>query len=257
MGARTVAAFDFDGTLIRGDSLLGFLRLACGARATALAFAGQGPMVATSLARGGGLERDVAKAAILARLLAGRRLADLEPLAEVHASHLAARVRPVMRARIAAHRAAGHEVVLVSASPEIYLARMGQLLGVDAVLATRLEVDPDGRLTGRLDGPNCRGPEKAVRLRAWLHAATPHVPGPPCAPGTGGPARPGRGDRAGPVPVAAPATGGPDPVAAPATWLHAYGDSAGDVDLLAMADVPVWVGRRAWTRRRQSGGRPS
>ncbi len=26
----------------------------------------------------------------------------------------------------------------------------------------------DGRLTGRLDGPNCRGPEKVRRLHAWL-----------------------------------------------------------------------------------------
>src|SRR5581483_9290555 len=40
--------------------------------------------------------------------------------------------------------------------------------GFDAVLGTRLEIDGDGRLTGRLDGPNCRGPEKVERLRAWL-----------------------------------------------------------------------------------------
>ena len=35
------------------------------------------------------------------------------------------------------------------------------------MLATRLEVDADDRLTGRLIGANCRGPEKVVRLREW------------------------------------------------------------------------------------------
>ena len=36
------------------------------------------------------------------------------------------------------------------------------------VIATRLERDPGGRLTGRLAGLNCRGPEKARRVREWL-----------------------------------------------------------------------------------------
>ena len=36
------------------------------------------------------------------------------------------------------------------------------------MLCTHLEADAAGRLTGRLDGPNCRGPEKERRLRAWL-----------------------------------------------------------------------------------------
>ena len=77
-------------------------------------------------------------------------------------------MRPDTLARLDRHRALGHAVVLVSASLEPYLEPLGALLGVDAVLCTRLEVGGDGRLTGRLDGRNCRGPEKADRLRSWL-----------------------------------------------------------------------------------------
>ena len=55
----------------------------------------------------------------------------------------------------------------MSASPELYVTPIGRRLGFDTVLATRLEVDADGRLTGRLLGPNCRGPEKVMRLREW------------------------------------------------------------------------------------------
>lgn len=199
-----VAAFDFDGTLIRGDSFLPFLRLACGAQATARALTAA---LAATAAAGRPRERDVVKAAVLARLLAGRELAPLATLAEGHAQRLVAtRMRPSMVRRLRHHQAAGHRVVVVSASPELYLGPVGRLLGVEAVLATRLSVGPDGRLTGAIEGRNCRGPEKCARLRTWL------------------------GD-------------------SPAV-LHAYGDSAGDTELLAMAEVATWVPTAATLARR-------
>jgi len=80
------------------------------------------------------------------------------------------RLRDDTPARLRRHRELGHRLVIVSASLEPYLVPLGDLLRVDAVLCTRLECSPDGRLTGRLDGPNCRGPEKARRLRDWLRA---------------------------------------------------------------------------------------
>lgn len=231
---RIVAAFDFDGTLAAGDSLLGFLRLVCGPRATAWALAAQGRPAMSSLARGRLVERDVAKAAILARLLAGRPLESLTPVAEAYARRLVARVRPEMRTRLQRHQEAGHEVVIVSASPELYLGRVGQGLGVDAVLATRLEVGPDGRLTGALDGPNCRGPEKTARLQAWLAGGG--------ALGSGaGDGHGGHGGHGGGGDTVAP-------VGPPSAYLHAYGNSAGDAELLALADVAIWVNRRARAR---------
>jgi phosphatidylglycerophosphatase C len=94
----------------------------------------------------------------------------------------------------------------VSASPDAYVRAVGAELGADAVVATRLEVGEDGRLTGRYDGRNCRGEQKAERLRAWVGE---HV-------------RPG---------------GDGEP------YLWAYGNSAGDRRLLAEADTGVDVGR--------------
>lgn len=159
-----VAAFDLDGTLTTRDCVTPFLRrlaargLVRQALAHPLAFA-------TAAAR---RDRDRLKE------LATHALAGLD--AAVVAAQGIAFAREVrggwMRddtlARLDRHRALGHTIVIVSASYETYVAPLGALLRVDGVLCTRLEQDGAGRLTGRLDGPNCRGPEKERRLRAWL-----------------------------------------------------------------------------------------
>ncbi len=61
-------------------------------------------------------------------------------------------------------------MILASASLDPYLLPLGASLGVDGVVCTMLERAADGRLTGRLSGANCRGAEKARRVRAWLEA---------------------------------------------------------------------------------------
>ncbi|MBN3820993.1 HAD-IB family phosphatase, partial [Paraburkholderia sp. Se-20369] len=55
---------------------------------------------------------------------------------------------------------------LVSASPSLYLEKWAKAAGFDAVLATRLAFER-GVFAGRLDGENCWGPQKVVRLQAW------------------------------------------------------------------------------------------
>ena len=48
------------------------------------------------------------------------------------------------------HRAAGHRVYLVSASPEEIVLPLADLLGVDGAICSRGEVDEHGRYTGRM-----------------------------------------------------------------------------------------------------------
>jgi phosphatidylglycerophosphatase C len=165
--SRPLAAFDLDGTLTRRDTLRPFLLRAIGRDRTYRAlFASSLPLARA--AAFGGPHRDVAKVAVLRKTLGGLPLATLAEVAESFADHVVARgLRRDVRARVEWHREQGHELVLVSASPELYVIPIGRRLGFDAVLATRLELDADGRLTGRLLGTNCRGPEKVVRLRAW------------------------------------------------------------------------------------------
>jgi HAD superfamily hydrolase (TIGR01490 family) len=53
--------------------------------------------------------------------------------------------------RIHAHRSWGHKVFIVSASPEEVVAPIAQLLGVDEAIATRAELDDEGRYSGRTE----------------------------------------------------------------------------------------------------------
>jgi len=201
-GAVRVAAFDVDGTLTRRDCVVPFLRQVAGTGVLGRRLAARGITVATLASR---RDRDGLKAAAAAAAFMGQPLDRIERLAvEFAESVFATGLRPETVARLDEHRGRGDTVLLVSASFEVYLRPLAELLGADDVLAARLEVAPDGILTGRLEGANCRGPEKVRRLHAWLdeHA----------------------GGRS-------------------AVHVTAYGDSTGDRELLRDADVAQWLGR--------------
>lgn len=68
-------------------------------------------------------------------------------------------------ALIRKHQAEGRKVFLVSASPEEIVAPLAQYLGVDEAIATRAELDDQGRYTGRTE-LYCYGPDKVVAMRA-------------------------------------------------------------------------------------------
>lgn len=159
-----VAAFDVDGTLTTRDCLTPFLRRAAGRRlwttllrhplalCSALARRDRDRLkeLACSALRGAEPDRIDALGALLAR--------------EIEAGWL----RSDTVARLRRHRELGHTVILASASLDPYLLPLGEALGVDGVVCTVLERAADGRLTGRLAGANCRGAEKARRVRTWL-----------------------------------------------------------------------------------------
>jgi phosphatidylglycerophosphatase C len=75
------------------------------------------------------------------------------------------------------HRQQGHDIVIVSASPQLYVDVITEDLQANGGLGTRLAIDPRGRLTGGYLGKNCRGTEKLRRLDEWI--AQRHYPAPP------------------------------------------------------------------------------
>ncbi len=162
-----VAAFDFDGTLTEGGSVFGFLCAVAGKPKVVGASVVLAPQLAVA-AMAGGHRADRVKEQLFQRVLAGTAFDALtEAGAGYGPEHLARHGRADVVDRLDWHRQRGDRVVIVSASPEVYVGPAAERLGADGVVATRLEVS-DGVVTGRYDGRNCRGAEKVRRLERWI-----------------------------------------------------------------------------------------
>jgi phosphatidylglycerophosphatase C len=140
---------------------------------------------------------DEFKVRVLRRLAAGEPAERLRALGPAYARGVAPWLRPAALQRIAWHRAQGHLLVLVSSTLELYLAHVGADLGFDHVLCSRLRIG--------------RGDDGVERFDGELDGAD-------C---TGGEKLRRLAALVGDL---------------SAIELHAYGDSAGDAALLAVAD---------------------
>jgi phosphatidylglycerophosphatase C len=166
-GRRVVAAFDLDKTLTVRDCVAPFV-WSLGRRRFVVGVLSNLPViVAAGLRR----DRDRVKAIITRIAFRGRTADEVRERAErfvdrVHPSW----IRGDTAARLSWHVEAGHSVVIVSASYEPYVRLLAERFGAVGALATRVEYDRNGRCTGRLEGANCRGTEKVIRLRNWLGA---------------------------------------------------------------------------------------
>jgi phosphatidylglycerophosphatase C len=135
-GPRTVAAFDFDGTLTSGGSVLPFLVAIQGFWPVFRAVAALSPKLLRS-ALMGGAAADSAKEQLFTRLLGGLSVQVVDERSVTFAErHLARHLRQDALVRLRWHQRQGHHVVIVSASPECYVRQAGEQLGVEVICAS-------------------------------------------------------------------------------------------------------------------------
>jgi phosphatidylglycerophosphatase C len=204
--APVVAAFDLDGTLTEGGSVFHWLAAIAGkGRARRAALSLLVPLTVGAIRSS--QWADSAKERLFKKLLAGTDLADVAAASRTFAlHHLEEEGRAAMLARLQWHLDQGHDVVIVSASPQIYVDVLSDALHTTGGLGTRLALDPRGRLTGGYLGKNCRGTEKMRRLDEWIAARDYATP--------------------------------PE--------IYAYGNSRGDRRMLSGATYPFNVGKLGW-----------
>lgn len=157
-----VAVFDFDGTITYADSFLPFLRECAGFVGFWFRMVMLFPVLVLQAV--GMMPNDRAKVHVLKSFLRGSTRDGVEgKSSEFVRSRLAGLINPTAMERLKWHRDQGHCLILLSASPEIYLRCWAKSEGVDTVLATRLS-EANEVFTGNLRGENCHGSEKVVRL---------------------------------------------------------------------------------------------
>ncbi|WP_207455872.1 HAD family hydrolase [Azospirillum sp. SYSU D00513] len=173
--APGAAFFDFDGTLIHGDSLLLFIGEVIGRRRAHLAFADalRSGLHRHVRRRGPGVDfPGSVKAIMLKRTLRGLPVADALEAAERLVHRL--RWHEPMVETLKAHGREGRRVVVATGALDIYMPALLRGLRIDDLLATGMEVQ-DGVLTGRLCTGNCVRLDKATRVRAWIERHGPFL----------------------------------------------------------------------------------
>ena len=161
-----VAAFDFDGTLTRKDSLMPFLRMVAGPWGFLWGLLRTSPILAGYAFKR--IPNWKAKEAVLTHFLAGLTTEQLQSLGQRFAiQKIPKLLNPEAIDCLHWHQSQGHRTILVSASLEAYLVPFAQSMGINHVLGSRL-AEHSGRLTGKLAGQNCYGPEKVKRLQRLL-----------------------------------------------------------------------------------------
>jgi len=160
---QRVAVFDFDGTIIHGDSVVDMLKTGYRQGKVSL------PQLVKAACAGvfyhigfiSAISSKRCAHAFLERMSDNER----EEFLRSFAKSLADRARPEALSQLRAHKTAGEYVILCSASGDCYMQYVAPLLGVDALLCTPCNEK------GLPCGENCRGKEKVRRVNAYLEEA--------------------------------------------------------------------------------------
>lgn len=156
--------FDFDGTVTRRDSLLEFIRFACGGTRFLCGFLLYSPLLVLMKLRL--YPNWKVKQKIFSHFFRGDRIEDFDEVCRLFAAKKSSLIRPEAVKKMTEGRRQGAQVMIVSASVDNWVRPFFPSV---MVLGTKIET-AGGRLTGRFLTPNCYGEEKVNRLRKELAA---------------------------------------------------------------------------------------
>lgn len=160
---RTLVLIDFDGTITTKDSFRAFIRF----RFKGLNYACFLLRIAPSilLYYSGLIREKKLKEILLGKAAKGRTEAELHQLGKEFIGYLDKEkvIKPEFMRILQQHQREGAELVVVSASPDLWIKPFAEMHGLQ-YLCTRLEFDQLRVFTGRISGNNCKGAEKKRRI---------------------------------------------------------------------------------------------
>lgn len=191
----TIAAFDFDGTITKKDTLFDFIKFYVGGKKLFKGLIILFPIL--MLYKLGFTTNDVAKQKLFACFFKNRSIEVFNKVSEDYIRRIQEIARPEIINKIKWHQSQNHTVVIISASISNWIKPWAKAMGIEKVLATEIDTIDD-LIVGTFSTANCYGQEKINRLLAEFPDKSEYV-------------------------------------------LYAYGDSAGDKELLALSDYPTFI----------------
>lgn len=163
---QKVYLFDFDGTLTCADTLIAFIRYACGLRRMLFGFALFSPLLVMMKLRLYPNYR--AKERVFAWFFGGMAESEFDSLCRQFALHSQRLLRPAALDKLREVFSSGVPVCVVSASIDNWVRPFFDGISKGSksdfhVIGTKVAAE-DGILTGRFLTPNCYGAEKVRRV---------------------------------------------------------------------------------------------
>lgn len=162
MEKKTISVFDFDGTITSKDTFIEFIKFVKGKSCLYFGFLMFTPiLVAFKLHL---YPNWKAKEKIFKYFFKGTAYNDFAKYGEDFADVAEKFIRTETFDKIEYHKNASHSIYVVSASIYEWVAPWCKKHGIENVIATRIEVDDKGFITGNFSTHNCYGKEKVNRF---------------------------------------------------------------------------------------------
>ncbi len=162
MAKRCIAVFDLDGTLTTKDTLLEFIKFACGVPRFYWGFLLFCPILI--LMKLHLFPNWKAKQMFFSHFFKGWEYNDFKAKGQLFANEIEKMENRKMLEKLNGHLNHSDVVYVISASIFEWVQPWCEKIGVSRVLATQIEVDANGIISGRFATKNCYGKEKVRRL---------------------------------------------------------------------------------------------
>ena len=162
---KTLVLFDFDGTLTKKDTFIEFIRFYKGSFSLYVGFLLLSPILVCF--KLGIYPNWKAKERVMKYFFGGIHVDTFNARCEAFINQ---KIENLLwkgaKEEVQKHLDNGATVYLVSASPENWISYFANAVGIPFI-GTKLEVIGD-KITGAIEGKNCYGPEKVIRLKEVL-----------------------------------------------------------------------------------------
>ena len=157
---KNLALFDFDGTLCKKDSFTGFIFYALRKRHIVKQGIKILPWIQAYYLNV--YPAPAMRSKLFRAMFSNADVLELEQIAQEYAANLISQLNPPLLKQLKQHQALGDDVVLVSASVDVYLKHVCELLNIDLICTHTEQVDDV--YTGQYTTPDCSSKQKRLRI---------------------------------------------------------------------------------------------